>query len=81
MKLTEITQYLDTYLRITEISDYGPQGLQIETDNQEVKKIALAVDSAPAVAEAAAEWGADMLLVHHGIFWGGPQRISGPFGV
>ena len=80
MKLNELTTYLDSYLRIDEISDYGPQGLQIETDNREVKKIALAVDSAPAVIQAAAEWGADMLLVHHGIFWGGAQKIAGPFG-
>ena len=80
MKLNDISQYLDQYLRIGEINDYGPQGLQVETDNRDVQKIALAVDSAPAVIEAAAEWGADMLLVHHGIFWGGPQKIAGPFG-
>lgn len=80
MNLNELSNYLDTYLRIAEISDYGPQGLQVETDNREVKKIALAVDSAPAVIEAAAEWEADMLLVHHGLFWGGPQNIAGPLG-
>ena len=80
MNLNELSNYLDQYLRIAEISDYGPQGLQVETDNREVKKIALAVDSAQMVAEAAAEWGADMLLVHHGLFWGGPETIAGPFG-
>ncbi len=80
MNLHDLSSYLDQYLRIAEIADYGPQGLQIETDNQDVKKIALAVDSAPAVIQAAADWGADMLLVHHGIFWGGPQKIAGPFG-
>ena len=80
MNLNELSNYLNDYLRIAEIKDYGPQGLQVETDNREVKKIALAVDSAPAVAQAAADWGADMLLVHHGIFWGGAQIIAGPFG-
>ena len=80
MNVQELSAYLDDYLRIAEIADYGPQGLQIETDNAEVHKIALAVDSAPPVIEAAAEWGADMLLVHHGIFWGGPERIAGPLG-
>ncbi|MFK7801973.1 MAG: Nif3-like dinuclear metal center hexameric protein [Anaerolineae bacterium] len=80
MNLNELTNYLDGYLRIAEISDYGPQGLQVETDNQDVKKIALAVDSAPAVIEAAADWGADLLLVHHGLFWGSPERIAGPLG-
>lgn len=80
MNLNELCTYLDEYLRIAEIADYGPQGLQIETDNSTVQKIALAVDSAPAVIQAAADWGADMLLVHHGILWGGPQKIAGPFG-
>ncbi|MFT5194855.1 MAG: dinuclear metal center YbgI/SA1388 family protein [Cellvibrionaceae bacterium] len=80
MNLNELSHYLDQYLRISEINDYGPQGLQVETDNHEVAKVALAVDSAPAVIEAAADWGADMLLVHHGLFWGGPQNIAGPMG-
>ena len=30
MKRAELVAYLDTYLRIGEIRDYGPQGLQIE---------------------------------------------------
>lgn len=80
MNLNELSQYLDQYLRIGEISDYGPQGLQVETDNRAVQKIGLAVDSAPPVIEAAADWGADVLLVHHGIFWGGAQKIAGSFG-
>ncbi|MEM8859837.1 MAG: Nif3-like dinuclear metal center hexameric protein [Chloroflexota bacterium] len=80
MNLHKLVDYLDEYLRISEISDYGPQGLQVESDNLEIKKIALAVDSAPVVIQAAADWGADMLLVHHGIYWGGPQKIAGPFG-
>ena len=80
MELQELTSYLDSYLQINEIADYGPQGLQIETDNRNVAKIALAVDSSPTVIQTAADWGADVLLVHHGIFWGGAQKISGPFG-
>lgn len=80
MNLHKLVAYLDEYLRISEINDYGPQGLQVESDNLEIQKIALAVDSAPAVIEAAAGWGADMLLVHHGIYWGGPQKVTGPFG-
>ena len=80
MNLHKLVKYLDEYLKIAEIADYGPQGLQVESDNQEINKIALAVDSAPAVIEAAAGWGADMLLVHHGFYWGGPQKVAGPFG-
>ncbi|HSH05327.1 MAG TPA: Nif3-like dinuclear metal center hexameric protein [Anaerolineae bacterium] len=80
MKRDDIVAYLDEYLQVGMIADYGPQGLQVETDNDEIKKIALAVDSAPAVIEAAAAWGADMLLVHHGILWREVEKIAGPLG-
>ena len=33
MDRAELVSYLDSYLRIGEISDYGPQGLQVETAN------------------------------------------------
>jgi dinuclear metal center YbgI/SA1388 family protein len=71
---------LDTYLNINEIQDYGPQGLQVESANEEIKRIALAVDTSPATIATAANWGADMLLVHHGILWGTGEAIRGPLG-
>lgn len=80
MKQADLIDYLDAYLRINEIGDYGPQGLQVETDNETVQRIALAVDVSPAIIEAAAAWGADMLLVHHGILWRSVERIAGPLG-
>jgi dinuclear metal center YbgI/SA1388 family protein len=80
MEREKLVAYLDEYLRVGEIKDYGPQGLQVETDNQEIRRLALAVDAAPAVIEAAAEWGADMLLVHHGVLWRSVERIAGPLG-
>ena len=76
----ELVDYLDDYLLIAEIEDYGPQGLQVETDNTTVDRIALAVDSSPAVIEAAAGWDADLLLVHHGILWRSVEPIAGPLG-
>jgi dinuclear metal center YbgI/SA1388 family protein len=80
MKREKLVNYLDNYLRVAEIKDYGPQGLQVETDNQEINRVALSVDAAPQVIEAAAEWGADMLLVHHGVLWRSVERIAGPLG-
>ena len=80
MKRDELVAYLDDYLHIGEIADYGPQGLQVEADNKEVERIALAVDVAPPVIEAAAAWRADMLLVHHGILWRNVECIAGPLG-
>ncbi len=80
MQRTELITYLNNYLNIEEVADYGPQGLQVETENATVQKIALAVDVAPPIIEAAAAWGADMLLVHHGILWGGCEPLRGAFG-
>lgn len=80
MQRTELVGYLDDYLRLASIEDYGPQGLQVETDNATIARVALAVDTAPAIIEEAAAWQADMLLVHHGILWRQVERIAGPFG-
>ncbi len=80
MNRNDLVDYLDAELRIHEISDYGPQGLQVEAANHDVQRLALAVDSAPPVIEAAAQWGADMLLVHHGLLWRSVERIAGPLG-
>ena len=53
MKRAVLIDFLDGYLRIAEIEDYGPQGLQVESDNQQIGRVALAVDTSPAVIEAA----------------------------
>jgi dinuclear metal center YbgI/SA1388 family protein len=80
MRCNELVAYLDDYLHIGEIADYGPQGLQVEVNQGEIERIALAVDVAPQVIEAAAAWQADMLLEHHGILWRNVERIAGPLG-
>ena len=79
MDRTELVRFLDEYLRIAEIKDYGPQGLQIE-GREEVRKVVCTVDAQQPCVDAAISQGADMLLVHHGIFWGPPQRLQGSYG-
>jgi len=80
LKRSELVNYLDEYLQLHQIEDYGPQGLQVEAENTELERLALAVDAAPEVIAAAAGWQADMLLVHHGILWRSVERIAGPLG-
>lgn len=80
MNRTQLITYLDDYLQINAINDYGPQGLQVEATADDVQRIAVAVDCALPVIEAAAAWGADLLLVHHGILWRSVERIAGPLG-
>ena len=79
MKRAELTAYLDDYLQIGAIKDYGPQGLQIE-GREQVNKVVGMVDAQLPCLEAALGHGADMLLVHHGIFWGPTQTLAGSFG-
>lgn len=66
--LQELCTYLGQYLHSTEFTDYGPNGLQVE-GRAHVAKIATGVSASLQTIEAAAEWGADALIVHHGIFW------------
>lgn len=80
MERDELVFYLDDFLRIGAIEDYGPQGLQVESENTGIARIALAVDTALPVIREAAAWRADMLLVHHGILWRQVERIAGPLG-
>lgn len=80
MKTTDLLNYLNAYLRIGEIKDYGPQGLQVEAEKEAIHKIALGVDVSPAIIKAAAAWGADMLLVHHGILWRNVECLNGALG-
>ena len=63
-------------------SDPSLNGIQIENsapETKEIKKVAFAVDACEATAKLAAEQGADVLVVHHGLFWGGCETITGSF--
>lgn len=68
IKRKDFEQFLNRTLNIWEFSDYGPNGLQIE-GKKEVSKIAFAVSATKASVEQAVEWGADAMVVHHGLFW------------
>lgn len=76
IELKEIVNYLDNELRIAEIADYpgALNGLQLE-NNGKVTKVAAAVDASIPVFKKAVSAGADLLVVHHGMFWHGAQRI------
>ena len=80
MKLQEIVSYQNDLLRITEFDDYpnALNGLQLQNSGI-VTKVAVAVDACEPVLEMAASAGADLLIVHHGLLWGGLQTFTGPF--
>lgn len=78
MKLESLLQYTNELLGVAEHPDYpgAMNGLQVGGPDV-VTKIAAAVDASEASIGAAAAGGADLLLVHHGLFWGGLQPLTG----
>ncbi len=72
MKLESILQYLDAYLRVSEHADYpnAVNGLQVGGPDA-VQRICAAVDASEAAISDAAGKEADLLIVHHGMFWDG----------
>jgi dinuclear metal center YbgI/SA1388 family protein len=79
MKLAELSDHIAAELRIAEIQDYpgALNGLQMENAKGEVAKIVAAVDATLPVMRKAVSAGADLLLVHHGMFWSGVQPWTG----
>jgi dinuclear metal center YbgI/SA1388 family protein len=68
---------LDALLDAGRFKDYGPNGLQVE-GRAEVKRLVSGVTASLALIEAAAQWQADAIFVHHGLFWRGQDgRLNG----
>jgi dinuclear metal center YbgI/SA1388 family protein len=80
MNLSDLVSHLDTELRIVEIADYSNalNGLQLENHSGKVTKIVAAVDATLPVMQKAVAADADLLIVHHGMFWTGLQAWTGP---
>ena len=70
MSRNEIVEYTNKLLRISEFRDYCPNGLQVQ-GKAKVNNIVVGVTACQALIDAAIAAEADMLLVHHGLFWKG----------
>lgn len=74
---SDITAYSAKLLEVENFRDYGPNGLQVEGKPQ-VLKIVSGVTASLQLIDAAIEAQADLILVHHGLFWRGQDgRITG----
>jgi len=58
-------------------ADKALNGLQVDRDSREVERVAVAVDASMECFRRAAAWRADLLFVHHGLFWGNPVALTG----
>ncbi|WP_254545827.1 Nif3-like dinuclear metal center hexameric protein [Halomarina pelagica] len=79
MKLSTLAERLDDRLRTDEYADAdaSANGLQVGPDEAEIERVAFAVDAAEATAEDAVAADADLLVTHHGLIWGGLDRVTG----
>ncbi|HZJ91795.1 MAG TPA: Nif3-like dinuclear metal center hexameric protein [Thiopseudomonas sp.] len=64
---------IEQFLNVSAISDYCPNGLQVEGKTQ-IKRIVSGVTASQALIDAAIELQADAILVHHGYFWKGEDQ-------
>ncbi|MCB0310288.1 MAG: Nif3-like dinuclear metal center hexameric protein [Bdellovibrionales bacterium] len=79
-QLASIVSYLDSLLSPQLYTDSSLNGLQVESSVSDIRRVAVAVDAGLDVIRAAADMEANLLIVHHGLMWGGEQPIRGTFG-
>lgn len=79
MQRSTFVSRLDDRLRTADFADLdaSPNGLQVGREAGTVEHAAFAVDAAAETIDRAAEIGADLLVTHHGIVWGGLEHVTG----
>lgn len=81
MTLNELNRYFNSFLHKEDYdADISLNGIQISNsapDEAQITRVAFAVDACEAAALKAAELGAQALFVHHGLFWGHCETITG----
>lgn len=77
LEIEDLANYCDDLLDIASFNDYCPNGLQV-AGTRPIARLVSGVTASQALIDAALEWGADALLVHHGFFWKGEDpRLIG----
>lgn len=71
----KIIEYINQLLAIDEVKDYGPNGLQVE-GRPDIHRVISAVTASQALLERAIEQSADLVLVHHGLYWGQKPQVA-----
>ena len=79
MDTLQFTEKISSLLSVSDVSDYSDNGLQVHA-SKNLEKIAFAVDGSLSSFERAASLKADLLIVHHGLFWGRSAMLSGYMG-
>jgi dinuclear metal center YbgI/SA1388 family protein len=78
VELKDLVAYLDEFLQVAAISDSQNawNGMQVEREGP-IQRVAFAVDAAQVTIDEAHVRGAELLIVHHGLFWDGVPLLTG----
>lgn len=68
ISIEQLEKYSGQLLQLDRFRDYSPNGLQVE-GRPLIKRLACGVTASQALIEAALDWQADAIVVHHGYFW------------
>ena len=71
----QLFEYLDTYLNNAEYQDSSKNGVQIDTSKNSISKIGYAVDATTYIFDKGKEQEVDLIITHHGIFWGYEEAL------
>lgn len=74
LKLDDLVTHLNDLFKVDQIKDYGPNGLQVDSDKKEITSIATAVSASDETLELAIKHQVQVLIVHHGLFWENTPR-------
>ncbi|NBF40162.1 MAG: Nif3-like dinuclear metal center hexameric protein [Spirochaetes bacterium] len=79
MQLNDLDRFLRSKLAIDAMRGEDPSinGIQVQRREPEISRVAVAVDACLESFRRAAEWGAELLFVHHGLFWGHESPLTG----
>jgi len=79
IQLRDLVAYCDRRTSRTKFKDFPGafNGLQFKNDGR-VTRIGAAVDAGVVPFQRAVAAGVDFLIVHHGMFWDTPRRLTGP---
>jgi dinuclear metal center YbgI/SA1388 family protein len=73
--INDLIGHLDALLNPSAFDDYGPNGLQVP-GNDAISTVVTGVSASSELFELAAEHDADLVLVHHGLFWGATGPVD-----
>ncbi len=76
MKIQEFVAAMERIAPKVLALEFDNPGLLIEPDHAEISRVLVALDCTKAVAEEAAEWGADLVLTHHPLFFHPVSKLA-----